>query len=330
MKPLISMVIPVYNVEPYLTRCVESVLDQTFTDFEVILVDDGSTDASGQLCDAFAEADNRVRAYHKPNGGLSDARNFGVDRAEADLITFVDSDDYISSDYLQRLWTLKESTGADITIVGIAVVWWNGNIQKRPSSDSDNPLILERDAALEAMFYGRPFNVSACAKLYRKAVVVKHPFPVGEIYEDLLTIYKYVQECDSVAYDEKPGYYYCQRNGGTMLAENIDDCYWKALDQTYKIYLQFQGENERIAKAVRCRYLTLSISYMEYVRKGTEQNKSDFRGLKASMKKVVKMDVLFDPLVNRKLKIKYLTVCLGYHPMCLLWRLIDRLHGRPE
>ena len=106
MNPLISLVIPVYNVEKYLDKCMESVLAQTYDNFEVILVDDGSTDSSGKMCDGYAERDSRVTVYHKQNGGLSDARNFGVEHCNGDLVSFIDSDDYVTEDYLEYLWYL--------------------------------------------------------------------------------------------------------------------------------------------------------------------------------------------------------------------------------
>ena len=98
--PCISVIVPVYNVENYLPRCVDSILSQSFTDFELILVDDGSPDNSGKICDEYAEKDNRVRVFHKPNGGVSSARNLGLDNALGEFVTFIDSDDYVGREYL--------------------------------------------------------------------------------------------------------------------------------------------------------------------------------------------------------------------------------------
>ena len=104
MDPLVSVVIPVYNVESYLHECVKSVVEQTYTNIEIILVDDGSTDNSGTLCDEFALSDSRICVFHKKNGGLSDARNYGIRRSRGSLISFIDSDDYVSSDYIMHLY----------------------------------------------------------------------------------------------------------------------------------------------------------------------------------------------------------------------------------
>ena len=110
MNPLISLIIPVYNVEKYLAKCMESVLAQTYDNFEAILVDDGSTDSSGKMCDEYAKKDTRVLVFHKENGGLSDARNYGVERAHGELVAFLDSDDFVSNDYLFHLYSLIQKT----------------------------------------------------------------------------------------------------------------------------------------------------------------------------------------------------------------------------
>lgn len=118
--PFVSVVIPVYNVEEYLLRCVQSVLTQTYDNYEVILVDDGSTDNSGKMCDEFARLDNRVRAFYKTNGGLSDARNFGTDKSKGEYVIFVDSDDYVSDEYIDYLVQLRKMYDADIAVTKLA------------------------------------------------------------------------------------------------------------------------------------------------------------------------------------------------------------------
>lgn len=121
--PKISIIVPVYNVEKYLEKCVRSILAQTFTDFELILVDDGSPDSSGAMCDQFAEQDQRVKVIHKENGGLSDARNAGIEIATGEYLGFVDSDDYIADDMYELLYTNIVKEDADLSICGIYDVY---------------------------------------------------------------------------------------------------------------------------------------------------------------------------------------------------------------
>ena len=213
MKPLISIIIPVYNVEKYLDKCMQSVLAQTYENFEVILVDDGSIDCSGEICDRYVEKDGRVTAYHKPNGGLSDARNFGVEHANAEIISFVDSDDYITADYLQYLYALMEEYDAPIACAQKRAVVENTDV--RSITDSGKKETIRRLPVTEALCDICLNATSACARLYRKELLFLHPFPKGKIYEDLATMYKLVAECDYIVSSSKCIYYYVYRNGST-------------------------------------------------------------------------------------------------------------------
>ena len=118
MDEKISVIVPVYNVEQYLERCVDSIINQTYKNLEILLVNDGSTDNSGQLCDELAKKDDRIRVIHKENGGLSDARNVGIDEAEAELIGFIDSDDYIDEDMYETLYRQLRESNADLSMCG--------------------------------------------------------------------------------------------------------------------------------------------------------------------------------------------------------------------
>ena len=166
---MISIIVPVYQVEPYLNRCVRSLLEQTYTDLEIILVDDGSPDGCPALCDAWAGKDARVRVIHKPNGGLSDARNAGLTAASGEEIAFVDSDDWVDPDMLERLHNQMEETGADLAACG--VTW------EYPGGHSEVPHPLEdrlytgRKAIMRAYIQTCMVRTTVWNKLYRRAVV---------------------------------------------------------------------------------------------------------------------------------------------------------------
>ena len=162
---LISVVVPIYNVEKYLNRCVDSILNQTFTDFELILVDDGSPDNCGKICDEYAEKDNRVRVIHKPNGGLSDARNAGIEWAlknsDSEWITFIDSDDWVHPNYLEFLLQAAEKNNTSVSICGF--------VRTENKSDFPKYSFESKVYSNEDFWIEKNVNaVIACAKLYKK------------------------------------------------------------------------------------------------------------------------------------------------------------------
>ncbi|EME3187758.1 glycosyltransferase, partial [Enterococcus faecalis] len=162
--PKISIIVPVYNVEKYLEKCVRSILAQTFTDFELILVDDGSPDSSGAMCDQFAEQDQRVKVIHKENGGLSDARNAGIEIATGEYLGFVDSDDYIADDMYELLYTNIVKEDADLSICGIYDVYEG----KEPIVKSLIQGTFSREEALLLILQGNIISVHAVNKLYKR------------------------------------------------------------------------------------------------------------------------------------------------------------------
>lgn len=217
MQPLISLIIPVYNVEKYFAKCMESVIAQTYSNFEIILVDDGSTDNSGKMCDTYAEQDARVKVFHKPNGGQSEARNLGVARAKGDLVAFIDSDDYVTEVYLEYLYELMKKYDADVSVARKIDISENINTQEHTSKISEK--YTEKCLSTEEAVQFACLNVSPCNKLYKKQLLLKHPYPVGIIYEDIATTYKIIADCASVAVSTKVVYFYMQHTESTVHAQ---------------------------------------------------------------------------------------------------------------
>ena len=179
---LISIIVPVYKVEKYLEKCVKSILKQTYTNLEIILVDDGSPDKCGQLCDELAKGDDRIKVYHKENGGLSDARNYGVERANGEYIGFVDSDDYIHESMYEKLYEAIKKSGTLIVECGLTRVYKN---TLRPHYEGkDYFLILDKQGYLKEYLENRRLYGSAWCKLIHKDLAKKIKFPTGKIYED--------------------------------------------------------------------------------------------------------------------------------------------------
>ena len=211
--PLLSIIVPVYKVENYLPKCIDSILAQTFTDFELILVDDGSPDNCPALCDAAAEKDARVRVIHQKNGGLSAARNAGLDAARGAWIGFVDSDDYIAPEMYEVLYQAVQSTGADLALFDYAEVDEAGTpCPQMHVSLSEGELtrqeLLKRASGLMVQL--------ALNKLYRRAIFTQLRYPEGKLNEDLFLIPEVCLQIQKAVVVPKALYYYVQRGGSIM------------------------------------------------------------------------------------------------------------------
>ena len=210
-KPTVSIIVPVYNVEPYLRRCVDSLLRQNYTDFELILVDDGSPDNCGAICDEYATADDRVCVIHKPNGGLSDARNAGLKIAGGEYVAFVDSDDWVAENCLERLMDALEETGADIC--ECAVLRTSGE-EEAPVQGA--PVVYKTKEALEELIRDGVFHQHVWNKLYRREVVEGILFPKGKTNEDEFWTYQVFGKAKKVAKIPDILYFYFQRPRSIM------------------------------------------------------------------------------------------------------------------
>ena len=215
MEDLISIVIPVYKVEPYLLRCVQSVMAQTYRNLEIILVDDGSPDNCGSLCDRLAEKDARIIVYHKENGGLSDARNFGTERATGSYIAFIDSDDYIAADYIAYLHTLLAENNGDIACCPMTKT--AGDLAAYHTNESMPEVqLLTGIEACHQLFESklRLTLVTAWGKLLKSEIVKNAPFPKGRVHEDEATTCKYYYASRKVVVGNRCLYAYFQNPDG--------------------------------------------------------------------------------------------------------------------
>lgn len=209
----LSIIIPVYNVEKYLERCVYSVLTQTLKDIEVILVNDGSTDSSGVLCDDFAIKDNRIKVVHKQNGGLSSARNEGLKYATSDLVGFIDSDDWISSDMYEYLWNLQQKNDADIVSCNYMLAY---DYPTKIKNAKIREYVFTRNEALKKYLelgaFSRINDYSAWKKIYKKELFSDVEFPDGMLFEDMSTNFRLIQKCSKYVYSTKICYFYFQNS----------------------------------------------------------------------------------------------------------------------
>ena len=221
-KPLISVVVPVYNVEGYIKKCLDSILSQDYPCFEIIVVDDGSTDNSGKIVDEYAQIySEKIKVIHQKNSGLGGARNTGIEAAKGEYISFIDSDDTISSDFLSILFNAILSTNSQISVCNMIDHFSDGSFGDSLGSDG-----IKSNFSLSAAECGDIFNVtpSACNKLFKLSLFTENDvrFPKKVWYEDFRTIYKLFPLAKGIVFTGKPLYYYFQRDGSIMRNPNID------------------------------------------------------------------------------------------------------------
>lgn len=217
MEPLISIIVPIFNVEKYIHRCINSIVDQTYRNLEIILVNDGSKDNCGVICDEYAEIDSRIKVIHKENGGLSDARNVAIDIVTGDYITFIDSDDFVEADYVEYLYKLIQKYSADVSICNI-----NKTLEEKYKTDNianDIQHVYKRQEAIEQMLYQKLFDVSACAKLYKTELFKTIRYPKGMYYEDLATTYLVFDNCTKIVYGSLQKYNYILRENSITTSQ---------------------------------------------------------------------------------------------------------------
>lgn len=242
--PKLSIIVPVYKVEPYLHRCVDSILAQTFTDLEIILVNDGSPDNCGKICDKYAEQDPRVRVIHQDNNGLSAARNTGLDAAQGDYIGFVDSDDYIHPQMYETLYHCLTESQADIAVG-----------QHLPVEETEVPCydkiplnfsceLLTRKEFIDNYYpeNHQKITVMVWRKLFRKKIFDNIRFPVGKTNEDDAIALISLEQCNRVVLAPLVFYYYVQRKGSIMMSE-FSEKRFHSIEPSYNNISFFEGKN---------------------------------------------------------------------------------------
>ncbi len=202
---MISVIVPVYNMEKYLEKCVKSILEQDYKDIELILVDDGSKDSSPQMCDEFAKQDGRVKVIHKENGGQGSARNMGLDIAKGEYISFIDSDDWVEYDMYSNLVNILEENNADLAICEVALNEENGSVLKKKRVNG--VLVMTKDVAFSHRFDGSEIVTdSPCNKLYKKELFENLRYPENRLLEDSALMYRILDRTKTVVSSEKVGY----------------------------------------------------------------------------------------------------------------------------
>ena len=211
---LISVIVPIYKVEAYLDRCVRSIAEQTYQNLEIILVDDGSPDRCPAMCDAWAEQDSRIKVIHKENGGLSDARNAGLEIASGAYIAFVDSDDWVAADYIGAMYRAIQDTGAEIAACDVMIS--RGETGTDDSVLENAIRVCGPEEAIGDILKGEGFRAVAWNKLYHKSLLENEQYPVGKYHEDEFFTYRILAKAEKLVYLDRKLYFYFQRPGSIM------------------------------------------------------------------------------------------------------------------
>lgn len=227
MSPLISIIVPVYNVEKYLTNSIKSLMKQSYKNIEIILVDDGSSDNSGKICDELSKEDSRIIVIHKKNGGVSSARNAGIENAKGAYLCFIDGDDYVTTDYVKDMLDASEKYGTDISTTNQFQIWDSGKKVElfKKNYPYGTVKIKSGSETLADMLYGKTCYATCCSKLYKKSIFEDIRFPVYNMGEDSYTMYQCFLKAESVAHVYKPNYFYIQHDASAMHTDNYDKFY---------------------------------------------------------------------------------------------------------
>lgn len=320
---MISIIIPVYNKAKSLPRCIESIVQQSVTDWELWLVDDGSDDGSGALCDEYAQRDARIHVLHQTNGGPSAARNKGMDRATGEYITFIDADDSVSSRYLSTLASLL-TDGVDVACVGYQLVKdaprWEA--EEKIAQSCGCALQMSGEEAMASMLYQGEMNSSPCAKLYRRSLAMEVRFDEKlRVYEDMAYTLQLLDRCHKVVIADVPLYAYYKNNQGIHFEAVTRLSAFEAFDQMQ----QWVGQRHpSLNRAMQSRRLSMCLNNLRLI-SSTQMKHSPIE--QKSWKELVDLRwrVLTDHRVRLKNKLGILCSLLGYRGLMGCFRLAQTM-----
>lgn len=267
MNPRISIIVPVYKVEAYLNKCIDSILNQTFEDFELILVNDGSPDKCGEICEDYAKKDSRIRVFHKENGGQATARNFGIDIARGEYIGFVDSDDYIEPEMYEVLYNMCINDNCDMVNCS-SKIYFNNKIKVNGNGEK---VIHSKKEAMRVVIEGLLYDECLWSKLIKKSVLKDLRMPVGIVYEDTAFVYKIVDKCERIGYIGVPMYNYIKREDSTM-DRAVKEVKTDAILVYKEMYEFVKNKYPDVSDIVRIKLSNTCISIMNTIIKQDEFN----------------------------------------------------------
>lgn len=323
MNELISVILPIYNVEKYIDRCLNSVLRQTYTNIEIILVDDGSTDNCQKICDEYAKNDNRIKVIHKKNGGLSDARNAGIKIAKGKYITLIDSDDYVENDYVEFLYSLIKESNAEISICSHTVLYENGTKLEKATHENS---ILDPKTTLKRILYDDGIDLSAWAKMYKKELFDTVQYPKGRLFEDAATTYLLIDQCDKIAIGSESKYYYIIRSN-SITTKSFSPKKMQLIDSTKEMCEYVKDKYPDLEKAADRRLMYAYLSTLSQLAnskdKYPKEQKELMKYIKENRKRILK-----DKYITKRDRLGLYSTILGFNFYKFIWTLYKKITGR--
>ena len=317
MNPKISVVLPIYNVEKYLEKCIETVLKQTYSNLEIILVDDGATDSSPQICDRYEKIDDRIRVIHKTNGGLSDARNAGTDAATGEYITYIDSDDYVTETYVEYLYSLIEKYQTKMSLCTHTIVFEGG---REVSLGEGGQEVLGTEKCLERMLYHDVIDTSAWAKMYAIDFAREIKYPKGKLFEDIGTTYQFFLASGEIACGYEPQYFYNVRKN-SIVTGAFNEKKFDMIEMT-----------DKMAKEVGERFPALKDAIVRrqvYARFSTLNQMQDVKNYEVQKKELIDYikkhakEVMANPKTPKRDKLAIMLLKISYPLYRLCWKIYN-------
>lgn len=300
LKDLVSIIVPIYNVEKFLPRCIESICNQTYENIEILLINDGSTDESEQICVDFMARDPRIRYFLKENGGLSDARNYGIERACGKYLAFIDSDDFVESDFILRLYDALVQQNASVAIAGFSKVDENGTILKKEQLENEELVLTGREVCKKLHSEKGQVFVVAWNKLYKKELFTNLKYAKGKLHEDEYLAYQLFYEIERIAIVEECLYYYVKRRE-SITRTQMTDLRFECLIEYQLLRIDFfnsKNDSELLTLNQQA-FLLFVIQFLEQNRSGfvTPEKKAKLRGLYTK---------IYKELMNQNSKVHFL------------------------
>lgn len=301
----ISVIIPIYNVEKYLKKCIDSVIEQTYSNLEIILIDDGSLDNSSKICDEYGNKDKRIIVIHKPNGGLSDARNYGLNIATGNYYLFIDSDDFILSNTIEEMYKCLIMTNSQISICNMIRIFEDGTISNF-YTPVDHITVYEGKERFISL--SQP---SVCNKLFKSSLFKNIYFPKGKFYEDTFIYHELVYNANKIVFTGKNDYYYLSRKDSILGKPKYSDRYFDFIEAVSKRMIFLLEHNIQPYANDACLSVYAAVANAEKYITKTNKNKKKFENIKViyaiAFKKLIKLNS-----INIKQKMRL--ILLYYFP----------------
>ncbi|MBO5935009.1 MAG: glycosyltransferase family 2 protein [Clostridia bacterium] len=323
MNPLISVILPVYNVEKCIQRCLDSVANQSYKNLEIILVDDGSTDNSGKICDEYQANDNRIKVIHKKNAGVSAARNTGLEQSTGEYYCFIDSDDNIAENYIEVLYNAIAEHDADISCCSFTYLYPDNTTYCPLGKDKDENFVCTEKGAdvLKNMLYGKSNYMPACfCKLFNRKKTGNISFPPYKIGEDFLAALDYFNNAEKVVYTNKPLYYYFQNNESVMHSNNPEKLYDRVLSADI-IYNKAVDINPLLKKAASHYLMEMNMIVLMMLQ--DSDHKEKLAHITENIK-THRMTVVTDSKARNRIRISAFLSLFGIKLLCKIRNMITK------